>query len=86
MGAAGVPLNWVCLLIKRKKKKVPREPAQQARSRAAWLCTHHTVDLLSGYFCPSAACVPSPPSLEQAHKRQEHSPLDAPEVEDTCAG
>lgn len=33
---------------KKKKKNLPREPDQKAWSRAAWLCTHHTVDLLSG--------------------------------------
>lgn len=47
MGAAGVPLTQVCLLVK-KKKKFTQRTDQKTWSRAAWLCPHHTVDLLSG--------------------------------------
>lgn len=66
----GAPHLGVFTGKKKKEEKLPREPGQQAWSRAAWLCTHHTGDLLSGRFCPPAACVPSPPSVEQGRKRR----------------
>lgn len=42
MGAAGVPLNWVCLLIKRKKKRYPENrPSRHGAGQPG--CAHITL-------------------------------------------
>lgn len=54
----------------KKKKKLPRGTGAQQAQAGQPGCAHITLsDLLSGHFCPPAACVPSRPAWSGAVKK-----------------